>query len=102
MSENEGKAHFLNACTLTLSSDSKLHVHGSVMTYCADDEVSISKTDANEDSAKLVLGLAITHGTTPMEAAPRPFNYIEHGDHVSGYKQVVIRYQDEECAIDMI
>jgi len=99
MSGSLGKAHFLNECTLTLSSDTKLHVHGSVMAFCSDDEVCVKKCAVNTNTEKLVLGLDIMHGSTPMEARPQQFSYIEQGDHVKDYKQVVVQYQDKECTI---
>jgi hypothetical protein len=101
MTEEKHKERFLNECTLTLSSDCKLLVHGSVMIYYCDDNINVSKALSNDDSSELVLDLNIVKGTTPIEASPRPFTYTEQGDHVNDYKQVTIRYQNEACTINV-
>jgi len=70
-----------------------LYVHGSIMTYRADDKVTITKADPQGiNSSILVLDLKVTEGTGPMKGTPKSFKYENSDENAKTYSQVTLRY----------
>ena len=99
-----------NDCNLTLQATlnkkeqpNSLYVHGSVMVYTDETEVTIAKAvpqGINPEILLLELTVIKKHG--PMKGVPREFHYEESGDQVNTYSQVqVISNQDDNCTVDI-
>lgn len=74
-----------------------LYVHGSIMTYHADDKISIEKANPQGiNPSILILDLAITQRIGPMKGTPKAFKYESSEEIAKSYTQVTIRYSDEE------
>lgn len=73
-----------------------LYVHGSIMTYRADDvvEITVSLPQSINPSI-LVLDLTVKSGNGPMKGTPKSFVYKLSDDSAKKYSQVTIRYSDE-------
>jgi hypothetical protein len=73
-----------------------LYVHGSIMTYRADDTIEIAVTSPQGISPSiLVLDLIVKSGNGPMKGTPKPFNYELSDDSAKNYSQVTIRYSED-------
>ena len=73
-----------------------LYVHGSIMTYRADDIVEISvATPQGINPSILVLDLVVKSGNGPMKGTPKPFNFESSNDSAKNYSQVTIRYSED-------
>jgi hypothetical protein len=73
-----------------------LYVHGSIMTYHADDKISISKAEPQGiNPSILVLDLKLIEGNGPMKGAPKAFNYENSQEIAKTYSQVTLRYSSE-------
>ena len=82
---------------LNLKEDpASLYVHGSIMTYRSDDEITISVANTQGiNPSILVLDLSINSGNGPMKGSPKPFNYELSGESAKKYSQVTIRYSED-------
>jgi len=70
-----------------------LYVHGSIMTYRADDKVTITKAEPQGiNSSILVLDLKVIEGNGPMKGTPKSFNYENSDQTAKTYSQVTLRY----------
>lgn len=73
-----------------------LYVHGSIMTYRADDVVLVTKAIPQGISpAILLLNLEVVPGTGPMKGTPKGFNFELSDDSAKSYSQVTIRYSED-------
>jgi len=77
----------------------RLYVHGSVMVYSAETEVTIEKFGVLGFNPNILLfKLTITPKPGVMKGIPRHFVYEEHGTEVSQYTQIqVISNQGDSC-----
>lgn len=88
----------MNKCNLALNANINLkedppglYVHGSVMVYTAETEVTIKKAEPQGfNPNNLLLNLTIMHKDGPMKGIPRHFFYEEHGKHVDRFTNVLI------------
>jgi hypothetical protein len=72
-----------------------LYVHGSIMTYRADDKIEITKAEVQGiNPTILVLELKLINGSGPMKGTPKHFNYNTSVEDANTYSQVTIRYAD--------
>lgn len=70
-----------------------VYVHGSIMTYRADDKITISLAKPQGiNSSILVLDLKIQEGSGPMKGSPKAFYYENSEEAAKTYSQVTIRY----------
>ncbi|TYP99235.1 hypothetical protein C7447_102557 [Tenacibaculum adriaticum] len=73
-----------------------LYVHGSIMTYRADDIIEVAVASPLGISPSiLVLDLIVKSGNGPMKGTPKPFNYELSDDSAKNYSQVTIRYSED-------
>ncbi|MCM4155991.1 hypothetical protein [Gramella sp. AN32] len=73
-----------------------LYVHGSIMTYRADDiiEINVASPQGINPSI-LVLDLKVQPGNGPMKGTPKPFNLQLSEDSAKNFSQVTIRYSED-------
>ncbi len=100
----------MSKCNLALNANvnlkeqpNGLYVHGSVMVYTAETEVTIEEADITGiNESILLLNLKITRNPGPMKGIPRHFSFEKHGSDVSKYTQVqVISNQGESCTVNI-
>lgn len=93
----------LNASINQKEQPNGIYVHGSVMVYTSETEVSISRAKPQGiNKSILLLNLTVTKKPGPMKGIPREFSYEEHGDEVNSYKQVhVISNIGHDCIADV-
>ncbi|MDH5380302.1 MAG: hypothetical protein OEW75_05605 [Cyclobacteriaceae bacterium] len=73
-----------------------LYVHGSIMTYRADDTVAINISfPQGINTSILVLDLNVQAGSGPMKGTPKPFNFQLSDESAKNYSQVTIRYSED-------
>lgn len=73
-----------------------LYVHGSIMTYSANDKVVVKKsTPQGINPSILVLDLEVISEPGPMKGTPKPFMYENSEANAISYSQVTIRYSSE-------
>lgn len=73
-----------------------LYVHGSIMTYRADDLVELSvATPQGIIPSILLLDLVVKSGSGPMKGTPKPFKFELSNDSAKNYSQVTIRYSED-------
>jgi hypothetical protein len=73
-----------------------LYVHGSIMTYSANDRIEISIANPQGiNSSILLLDLKVVTELGPMKGMPKPFNFELKDATVKNYSQVQIRYSEE-------
>ena len=72
-----------------------LYVHGSIMTYRANDKVTIIKAEPQGTNPSiLVLDLKVIEGTGPMKGTPKGFIYEDSTEEAKKFTQVTIRYEN--------
>jgi hypothetical protein len=93
----------LNANVNLKEQPNGLYVHGSVMVYTAETEVSIEETDVQGiNESILLLKLTITPQPGLMKGVPRHFHFEKSGSEVSKYTQVqVVANQGESCTVNV-
>jgi hypothetical protein len=70
-----------------------LYVHGSIMTYRADDKVTITKAyPQGIISSILILELKVIEGKGPMKGTPKAFHYENSDEIAKTYSQVSLLY----------
>jgi hypothetical protein len=73
-----------------------LYVHGSIMTYSANDKVVVTKANPQGiNTSILVLDLEVISVPGPMKGTPKPFTYENSTPEATNYSQVTIRYSSE-------
>lgn len=80
-----------------------LYVHGSIMTYRADDKVIVTKAEPQGiNSSILVLDLKISEGTGPKKGTPKAFHYESSDESTNTLSQVTLRYsQDTSLTVNI-
>ena len=80
-----------------------LTVHGSIITYRADDKVAVVKANPQGFVEEvLVLDLTVLEGSGPMKGTPKPFFYVNDDPNASTFSKVTIRYgEGQELTIDV-
>ena len=100
----------MSECNLALNANvnlkeqpNGLYVHGSVMVYTAETEVTIEEADVQGvNPSILLLKLTITSNHGPMKGIPRHFFFEKKGPDVSQYTQVqVVSNQGESCTVNI-
>ena len=93
----------LNASINKKEQPDGLYVHGSIMVYTGETEVSIAKTEPQGiNPSILLLNLTVNEKPGPMKGIPRAFFYEEHGDSVNEYTQVqVVSNKGDDCTVDI-
>jgi|GEM_PF-1702459 len=100
----------MSECNLALNANvnlkeqpNGLYVHGSVMVYTAETEVTIEEADVQGiNPSILLLKLTITPNPGPMKGIPRHFSFEKQGADVSQYTQVqVVSNQGESCTVNI-
>lgn len=93
----------LNASVNQKEQPNSIYVHGSVMVYTDNTEVTITRAEPQgSNPAILLLDLAVTEKPGPRKGIPRPFFYKEHGDDVNRYTQVqVVSNKGDNCVVDI-
>lgn len=79
-----------------------LYVHGSVITYRADDKVTVTKADPQgHNHTILLLNVTVTEGTGLRKGTPKHLSY-ESNDGVTGYEKVqLITATGESTTVDI-
>mgnify|MGYP001141092118 CR=1 FL=1 len=100
----------MSECNLALNANvnlkeqpNGLYVHGSVMVYTAETEVTIEEAEVQGiNESILLLKLIITPRPGPMKGIPRHFHFEKNGSEVSKYTQVqVVTNQGESCTVNV-
>ena len=100
----------MSECNLALNANvnlkeqpNGLYVHGSVMVYTAETQVTIEEADIpGINESILLLNLTITPNPGPMKGIPRHFSFEKHGSDASKYTQVqVVSNQGESCTVNI-
>lgn len=73
-----------------------LNIHGSIMTYRADDTIELNIAEPQGiNPAILVLDLVVNSGSGPMKGTAKHFNYELSNGSAKKYSQVTIRYSED-------
>ena len=93
----------LNASINQKEEPNSIYVHGSVMVYTEETEVSIAKAEPQGiNQSILLLNLTVTERPGPMKGVQRPFFYEERGDEVNEYSQVQVKSNiGDKCTVDV-
>ena len=100
----------MSECNLALNANvnlkeqpNGLYVHGSVMVYTAETEVTIEEANLQGiNESILLLKLTVTEHPGQMKGTPRHFYYEKSGSEVSKYTQVqVVTNQGESCTVNI-
>jgi len=92
-----------NALLNSKEEPNSLTVHGSIITYRADDSVTLSKAEPQGVVEEiLILDLKVVQGSGPMKGTPKPFHYLNTDANASIFGKVSICYgADQELTIDV-
>jgi hypothetical protein len=75
----------------------ELVVHGSIITYGSDDEVTIAPAyPGGINPTILLLDLKIKEGKGPKKGTPKAFSLIMNEDSIKNYSKVTIQLEDGE------
>lgn len=100
----------MSECNLALNANVNLkeqphglYVHGSVMVYSAETNITIEKEDVQGiNPSILLLKLTITPNPGPTKSIPRHFSFEKKGPDVVKYTQVqVVSNQGERCTVNI-
>jgi hypothetical protein len=93
----------LNANVNLKEQPNGLYVHGSVMVYTEETEVTIEESvPQGINPSILLLTITITEKPGPMKGTPRHFNFEKRGPNVSQYSQVqVVTNLGESCTVNV-
>jgi len=100
----------MSKCNLALNANvnlkeqpNGLYVHGSVMVYTAETDVTIEEANIpGINESILLLNLTITPNPGRMKGVPRHFSFETHGPDASKYTQVqVVTNQGESGTVNI-